>query len=194
VENGLAYVAEFQSGLRVFNLNDPASPVEVGNEWALGSPDSIAKVGSYVYLGTGMLGVQIIDASDPSAPRWVDTLVTDDTVVDVSSGSGSVAVSLLSGKVEIYAVDEGGALRRTSSYQSTGWVDDTRLTGTALHVVYSSGLVDIVDLTEPARPRRAELTNEGTVSVTRRHGDDFTVTRSPLGGLEVFDLAPEEAE
>ncbi|EFK95904.1 conserved hypothetical protein, partial [sediment metagenome] len=177
---------------RVIDVSTPQSPQSRGRAAALGNPDSIAKLGNHVYLGAGLLGVQVIDVADPNAPQWVETLYPDDTVVDVSASAGLLAVSLMNGRVELYEADANGSLSQVGQYQSTGWVEDTQLIGNELHVMSSTGLVEIVNITDRAHPVLEELDAEGGARVTRRFGADFAVQRGASGGIEIVPIESDE--
>jgi hypothetical protein len=192
VDGAYAYVADFEEGLRVFDVSTPQSPQYRGGEIALGKPDSIAKVGNHVYLGSGPLGVQVIDVNDPSAPRWIDTLYPEDAVVDVSASAGLLAVSLMNGRVELYEADENGSLSQVGRYQSIGWIDDTQVVGNELHVMSSTGLVEVVDLSERTHPVLEAIDAEGGVHMTQRFGADFAVQRGSSGGVEIAPIVSEE--
>jgi hypothetical protein len=192
VDGDYAYVADLEEGLRVLDVSAPEAPLSVGGEIALGNPGSIAKLGNRVFLGAGPLGVQVIDVSDPTAPQWVDTVHPDGDVVDVSASDGVLTVSLLDGRVELYEADRSGALSRVGEYQSTGWVEDTQVSGGELRVMSSAGVVEIVDIKERAKPVLDQLDGEGNVRVTRRQGADFAVQRAPGGGVEIVPVEPEE--
>jgi hypothetical protein len=192
VDGRYAYVADLEEGLRVVDVGDPAAPLAVGGELPLGSPSSIAKLGSRVYLGAGPDGVQVIDVSDPTAPRWVDTVAPGGDVVDVSAADGVLTVSLLDGRVELYEADAAGGLSRTGAYQSTGWVEETRVSGDELHVVSTAGVVEVVDIRKRIAPQLKGLDAEASARATRRFGDDFAVQKSAGGGVELVPVEPEE--
>jgi hypothetical protein len=69
VQGTYAYVADGNSGLRIFNISNPTAPYEVGfldpSEW--GWSNGIDVSGDFVYLVEAG-GLHMIDISDPSAP------------------------------------------------------------------------------------------------------------------------------
>ncbi len=78
-----AYVAAFESGLRVIDVSNPALPVELG---ALGTPGvavAVEVVGELAYVADGFSGLRVIDVSDPALPVELGALDTPDFADDV---------------------------------------------------------------------------------------------------------------
>ena len=66
VREHLAYVAQGDAGLAIYDVSNPANPMFVGNYPTVGHAKSVQVVGNLAYVGTG--GLEIIDVSNPSAP------------------------------------------------------------------------------------------------------------------------------
>ena len=74
-----AYVADFNAGLRVVDVSNPASPVQVGAA-KVGSSDFVMAYAvdadasdDYIYIAS-LSGLYMIDISDPQAPVKVGSL------------------------------------------------------------------------------------------------------------------------
>ena len=98
VSDGLAYVVDGPflgrlSGLRVIDVNDPASPIEVGSMVTQGYALGVAYDGGYVYVADHIEGLAVIDVRDPSSPTQVASHLTVDSAlgVDVSDGYAYIA-------------------------------------------------------------------------------------------------------
>jgi len=50
VGSGFAYVSDYESGLRVINTSNPASPIEVGNLEVACYTRRVALSGNYAYI------------------------------------------------------------------------------------------------------------------------------------------------
>lgn len=70
----LAYVAATYAGLRVFDVSNPAAPVEVGSYQTPGQAESVAIMGHYAYLADRSNGLYVIDVADPAHPALVQVL------------------------------------------------------------------------------------------------------------------------
>jgi hypothetical protein len=72
IQNDYAYIADREAGLRVVDVGDPTTPVEVGfYSMPSVSASKVAVVGSYAYVATIIGGLQIVDVSDPTNPVQV---------------------------------------------------------------------------------------------------------------------------
>jgi hypothetical protein len=71
VVGGIAYVAADEGGLRIVDVSDPASPVEIGRQRTLAGATDVYVAGSYAHVAAGGAGLRVIDVSNPSSPREV---------------------------------------------------------------------------------------------------------------------------
>ena len=65
------YAANYEAGLRIIDISDPASPVEVGFFDTQGLAKGVDLVGNYAYVADDGQGLCIIDVSDPANPVQV---------------------------------------------------------------------------------------------------------------------------
>ena len=191
LEGTVAYVADFDTGIKVLDLSDATNPAVLGEDWTVGSPDSITKAGNYLLLGVGALGVEMIDVSDPASPTSVGLVDVGGTVVDVSAAGGKIFVSTLSSGVHMYHVTESGEMTPAGVYQNLGWVEDTEVRGKELHVKTSTGMVEVVDISEPENMSRENLILPLQSDFGERFGSDFAISMDTAGALQVSDLVEE---
>lgn len=92
LSNGFAYLACGASGLQIFDVSDPSSPVLRGSIALSGALD-VAVSGSRAYVAAGSYGLYIIDVSNPDAPQVADLRETPDVAVNVSASSGTVCLA-----------------------------------------------------------------------------------------------------
>jgi hypothetical protein len=84
VDGGHAYVAVEGVGLKVVDVSDPARPTEESSLRVPGGALDVAIAGSQVAVAGGS-GVQLVDVSVPSAPRWLDYYHLSDPEASVTS-------------------------------------------------------------------------------------------------------------
>jgi len=75
VRGDYAYVAADSSGLRVINVSNPASPVEVGFYDTPGVSYGVEVRGDYAYVADGT-ALRIINISNPASPVQVGSYTT----------------------------------------------------------------------------------------------------------------------
>jgi hypothetical protein len=75
VVGDVAYVADYSSGLRVIDVSNPESPVELG---ALDTPGAsqLEVVGDLAYVIYATSGLHVIDVSNPAFPLELGALDT----------------------------------------------------------------------------------------------------------------------
>jgi hypothetical protein len=71
-----AYVADYESGLRIFDASNPTAPVEVGFYDTSGFAEAVTVVGSYAYVADGFNGLRIINITNSAAPTEVGSINT----------------------------------------------------------------------------------------------------------------------
>jgi len=74
IRDDILYVADWFSGLHLYDISDPASPRHLGNYHTPGSSKGVTLYGDYALVGDDDRGLQVIDISDPRRPRWVSEL------------------------------------------------------------------------------------------------------------------------
>ena len=74
IRDDILYVADWFSGLHLYDIRDPANPRHLGNYHTPGSSKGVALFGDYALVGDDDRGLQIIDIGDPRQPRWVAEL------------------------------------------------------------------------------------------------------------------------
>ncbi|MBI5359286.1 MAG: fibronectin type III domain-containing protein [Planctomycetes bacterium] len=76
VSGHYAYVTDYNTGLKIINISDPAEPVLVGSLDTAGTAYDVFVEGNYAYIADGDAGLQIFDISNPAMPVWTGSLST----------------------------------------------------------------------------------------------------------------------
>ncbi len=201
-------------GLRIIDVSDPSHPSVLGwyeKEWQpIGSfVTSLITMGdvAYVASGTGsregtLYSVNIIDAGAPSliAATDIGALVFD------MAPSGDFLLATVSqsfheaGSIRSYDIRDPGDPILVGTYepQAPQWRDNTPLDILpAGRIAYVSvldlgnwdGGVQVVDISEPARLRRAGSLPVPSATTGVAIGGGIAVTTEAPGGLRIFDSA-----
>jgi hypothetical protein len=86
LRENLVYIAAMEAGLRIVNIGDPTSPVEVGRFDPLG-PGGAYKVvlrGNLAFVPWSSEGLKIVDISNPANPHLVGFVDTPTVAMDVA--------------------------------------------------------------------------------------------------------------
>ena len=62
-----AYVADFDAGLLIIDIIDPANPILIGTCDTPGNARAVYTEGNYAYVADGYRGLQVISIADPAA-------------------------------------------------------------------------------------------------------------------------------
>lgn len=76
IADGLAYVADWFSGLHIYDISDPSQPRHLGNMHTPGSSKGVVVEDGYAYVGDDDYGLQIVDVRDPTKPVTVGSVLT----------------------------------------------------------------------------------------------------------------------
>ena len=116
-----AYVADWDAGLQVIDIADPASPQLVGGVDTPGYAYGVAISGSHAYVADGPPGgLQVIDITAPASPQLVGS-------VDTPGAACGVAIS----GSHAYVVDRGAGLQVLA--RGAGLAPETGREGAVAH-------------------------------------------------------------
>lgn len=94
-EDNLLY-AQTGSGLRVFDVADPANPIQIGSYGLLDSSDLITKIGKYIFTLTGIedhYELIILSVADPTRPRRVSSYFPDERIVNIGQYENALYIT-----------------------------------------------------------------------------------------------------
>lgn len=198
ISEGRVYAADFDVGLRIYDVADPAAPTLVG-QLDTGTGSSVAVVGERVYLAQSRFAgaLRIIDATDPAAPRELGSIQTDQAfAVEVRGDLAFLAESASEGKgdgLHIYDVADPGAIEEVGvcgGGEGCPEAIDVALTGSLAVVACRDRGFHVVDVSDPARPvLRAIVPGDGRAVAAWEGG----AALGGLPGVDIIDLADPDA-
>jgi len=97
VENHIAYVADWFSGLHIYDMRIPQQPRHLGNYHTPGSSKGVVVKDHIAYVADDDHGLQIIDVNDPSSPKLISHI-----------NSTGLAYTLKYHRRKIYLADHRG--------------------------------------------------------------------------------------
>mgnify|MGYP001237377857 FL=1 len=192
----LAYVADFDQGLRVIDISDPAEPVEVGfYDPPAGESISVAVVGDYAYLADSTFtgvggGLRVVDISNPAAPTEVGYHTTlcraaNDVVV-----AGDYAYVAAKGcHLVILDISEPTNPTFTGMLYKSGLDHGVALDGSIAYLAGSYGL-SVVDVSDPAAPKQVGFYPTTAALVRVAVSDDYIYATAEFDGLFILQYLP----
>ncbi len=149
VREHLAYVAQGDAGLAIYDVSNPANPMFVGAYPTVGHAKSVQVVGNLAYMGTG--GLEIIDVSNPSAPAKLGEVFFGAAYSVRVVGNLAYVAAYFAGVVAVDISDPAHPVVRGALPNSAG-AYDVRVEGNwAFAATWLDGL-RIYDLSLPDKP------------------------------------------
>jgi len=185
----LAYVADGEFGLRVIDVSNPVSPINVGALDTPGSARNVTLVGDLAYVADRISGLRVIDVSNPASPFEVGALNTPGSafnvavagdvayVADASSGLRAIDVSDPASPFELGALDTPGSARNVTVVANLAYVADGL-----------SGL-RVIDVSDPASPFELGALNTPGSARDVAVAGDLAYVADARSGLRLIDVS-----
>jgi len=200
VADGLAYVADYMTGLSVFDISDKSNPIKISELNLSGDGMDVFVSGKFAYVTCGYSGLQIIDISDIKNMKVLSSFKAEDSSLDYAARlyvkDNIVFLADSVGGFKIIDASIPDAPEIISKFGSTyqGSIEDVIVYGNnAFLADYRAGFI-IVDITDLKNPR--------LVSETRTTGMAKGLCRTETGqtktpyvlvvdyrGIQVIDIS-----
>ena len=189
----IAYVADYQAGLQILDVSDPAAPVRLGGYDTAGNALIVDVSGNLAYVADYTSGLQIIDVSNPAAPVRLGGYDTPGVSYSVAvSGTTAYVADFFLG-LQIIDVSIPAAPVLLGNYDTAGFAYGVAVSGTTAYVADRHAGLQIIDVSNPAAPvllGTCDTTGSAyavTVVGTRAYVADDTA------GLQIIDVSDPAA-
>ncbi len=201
IKNNLLYVASGTDGLKVYDISTPSAPTAVAEKnqpaGELGNSLGVAVENSVIFVANGMAGINTIDDSTNDEKANLDTsgsamkvnTLNREGFIGLSDGAGGFDVIDYRGITDTNTSNDH--LSIGASYATVGIPEKTVVKGTKLYVADQDGGLQILDITDPAKPTRIGGVDTGTKADAVAINDDETkayLTDENIG-LIVVDIS-----
>jgi hypothetical protein len=151
-----AYVADYQKGLQVIDISNPASPQIIGSVDTPGSANGVTVVGDTAYVVDWDSGLQVIDISNPASPQIIGTVDTPGRARDVTVVGDTAYVACgeynqWSG-LQVIDISNPAAPQIIGTVDTPGYAEGVTVVGSTAYVVNHSGL-QAIDISNSANPQ-----------------------------------------
>lgn len=188
----LVYVADWFSGLHIYDVGDPARPRLLASLKTPGSAKGVVVRGRYAYVADDDHGLQIVDVRDPRAPRIVAHLATPGLAYTPKLSGDLLYLSSHRGGFQIIDVSKPTAPRLVADVPTPGMAWSLAVAGNTLYVADDAAGLLIYDVRHPAAPRAVAAFNPGgrLEEVLVRKGIAYLAYFDQ--GLRVLDVSAPE--
>ncbi|MCK5878187.1 MAG: hypothetical protein KAH24_00300, partial [Holophagae bacterium] len=188
IDGNTLYVAESVGGLAVYDISDPAVPVQTGGYQKAGYVSDVAPSPGYLYLADAYQGIRSLNAENLADLQETGLTSTTSMPMEIAvKGNRLYSAALDSGLTVMNISDPGSPVEMTSvplggmTFSLTPWNDD---------LIASSewGDVSIVSLDDPDNPvEMGHYMASGFVYDSAADGNQL-VLASGFSGVEILSL------
>jgi len=165
-KENILYVADWFSGLHLYDISNPRQLRYLSNYHTPGSSKGVALLGNYALVGDDDQGLQIIDIEDPHQPRW-----TAELPPEAMAGLG-LAYTMKRVDKTLYLADHRGGFhiidlndikhpRRLGGYDTPGKAWDIDVVNNVAFVADDRAGLLIFDVSDSSKPEPFAQFNPG---------------------------------
>jgi hypothetical protein len=153
VSSNHAYVRVHELGLIVYDVSNPAQPLQVGHYPHCGLGDTVAISGQYAYVGKGLNQdiLQIVDIHRPAEPRLFSEVRLQAGLISMDVVDGIVFTA--GGSLVAVDVRDPSQPRPGASVRMPDRAKEVKVVGRFAYVADESWGLVIVDVSDPIHPR-----------------------------------------
>jgi hypothetical protein len=180
ISDGLAYVADWFSGLHIYDISNPSSPSHIGNFHTPGSSKGVVVENGYAYVGDDDHGLQIIDVRNPKRPVAVGSVLTTGLAYTLKKRDELVFLADHRGGFHIINVADVTKPFIVSSHKTPGksWAIDVK--GNTVFVADDNTGLLVFDISNPQKPKQIGQFNPDGYA-------EDVVIRSNIAYVSFFD-------
>jgi len=181
IENDLLYVADWFSGLHIYDIRQPHHPKLLSSFPTPGSPKGVLVRNGIAYVADDDHGLQIIDVSEPLSPSLVSTLPLSGLAYTMKFSNNLLYIAAHHGGFHIVDIENPGKPKLISTYDTPSKAWALALNNNFLFVADDSSGVLIFDIVNPKEPKLINQFNPGGFA-------EDIVIRNNKAYLAFFDL------
>jgi len=161
IKDDIAYVADWFSGLHIYDISIPHQPRHLGNFHTPGSSKGVVVRGRYAYIGDDDHGLQIVDISQAQNPKWVSSIQTTGLAYTMSMVDDLIYLADHRGGLHIIDVSNVKKPTLVGDFDTPGKSWAVQVVNNIAYVADDlSGLL-IFDVSNPSKPIKIGEFNNG---------------------------------
>ena len=201
----VAYVADFDHGVRVVDIAYPQALAEVGFINISGNLTRLSKAGNKVYVATEAAGLHILDVSTPTTPVEIGHLGTTYGINDVAVSGNYAYLASANGDLRIVNISKPAAPIEISSYDLPHIFSGGSATSLAVagHYVYITtvengptplagccyGKVYVIDVSIPRAPKQIGVSSIYNAPYRVTFSNGLVYIANGQSGLTILDVS-----
>lgn len=188
--NNYAYLANSSSGLRIFDISDPANLAEAGSYTNSVFAAEVAVSGNYVYLSDTGFGLRILDVST-NTPVEAGALELTESILSITLSGNYAYISNDVNGLRIVDISDPTLPVEVGIIDTPGEVKDVAINGTYAYIADGPGGLRIYDIQDPANPAEMFASDLPSDAISIAVNGNYIYLSDYGVGLEVFQFIPE---
>jgi hypothetical protein len=206
-----AYIANSNDGMRIYDVSDPAHPINVGHapQVAMATASGIAvsgverhrswwlgktKIGArYAYLANYNDGIRIYDVSNPANPKRIGRVNDGGTALSATVSGKYLFLANDSDGLRIYDVSNPSWLTNVAHIKDTGYPQAVAVAGKYAYVADNFYGFSIFDVSDPTHPTGIGHIKDGPRLDGSGHGiavgSKYACLANFRDGVRVYDVS-----
>ena len=188
VVGNLVYVADSSSGLRVIDVSDPASPIELG---AIDTQNahSVDVAGTLAYVADTWPGLRVIDISNPASPTELGAFVTAADAFGVEVVGTLAYVAAGSSGLRVIDVSNPSALTELGAIDTPANAQGVAVMGDVAYVADGASGLRVIDVSNPAAPVEVGAIDTPANAMDVTVVGTLAYVADNVSGLRVIDVS-----
>lgn len=189
IRDHILYVADWFSGLHLYDISEPAAPRHLGVHHTPGSPKGVVVRGDYAYVGDDDHGLQVVDVSDPRRPRKVSEIATPGLAYSMKLSGDYLYLADHRGGFHIIGVADVTHPAIVGSAQTAGKAWAVEVVGGIAYIAADNAGLLVFDVSDPQQPKQiaAHSVNGAAEDVVIR--DHLAYVASFENGMHILDVS-----
>ncbi|MBI3773232.1 MAG: hypothetical protein HY272_11105 [Gammaproteobacteria bacterium] len=153
VSDHLAYVADWFSGIHIYDIQHPERPSLLSSMHTPGSPKGIIVRNNIAYVADDDHGLQVIDVRDPGKPKQITSLATSGLAYTPKLSGNHLYLASHRGGFQIIDISDPQTPRLITDYDTPGKAWSLEVRGHLLYVADDDSGLLIFDVEDSTHPR-----------------------------------------
>ncbi|UXE59018.1 MAG: hypothetical protein KA717_24060 [Woronichinia naegeliana WA131] len=188
VVGNYAYVADYNSGLQIIDITNPASPTLKGSYYSYLARD-VQIAGNYAYLASDTSGLQIIDITNPASPTFKGSYNTPGVALEVQIVGSLAYIADGDSGLQIIDITNPASPTLKGSYDTPGSALNFQIVGNLVYIADNSSGVQIVDISNPAKPTFKGSYDTPNYAQGVQIVGNFAYVADNASGLRIVDIS-----
>jgi hypothetical protein len=189
ISGDYAYVADYDYGLQVVDITNPASPTLAGSCDTPGYAQGVAISGDHAYIADCDYGLQVIDITNPASPTLAGSYDTPSYAFGVAIAGDYAYVADGPGMgLQVVDITNPASPTLAGSCATPGGANGIAISGDYAYVAVSYQGLQVIDITNPASPTLAGICATPGYAYGVAISGDYAYVAAYDRGLQVVDI------